>query len=104
MENVTEEAMLVGTKRKSPTADNGGTKKTRQASIRPIPALKFKNLSVGMSIVGAIKEIHDLELMVSLPNNLTGSVAITDISTEFREMIERITENDDEAENDMNQV
>jgi rRNA biogenesis protein RRP5 len=33
-----------------------------------------------MRIMGAVKEIHELNLIISLPNNLTGYVSIAEIS------------------------
>lgn len=71
-----------------------------------VPSLKFKNLVVGMSVLGAVKEVHDLEIVVSLPNNLTGSVAITEISRVITERVERVagaageTEDGDDSETD----
>lgn len=45
-----------------------------------------------MRILGAIKEIHDLNLVVSLPNNLTGYVSIAEISEKLSKNLEKIAE------------
>jgi len=41
--------------------------------------------------LGVIREIHDLELVVSLPNNLTGFVPITEISDLVSQAVEKAT-------------
>jgi len=43
-------------------------------------SLRFKTLATGTLVLCAIREIRDLELVVSLPNNLLGFIKITDIS------------------------
>lgn len=53
-----------------------------------------KKLSTGMTLLGAIKEINDLDLCVSLPNQLTGFVSITEISSKLTEQVERAAEPD----------
>lgn len=50
-----------------------------------------------MCILGAIKEINELELVISLPNGLTGFVSITEISEEISKIAEKVA-NDDEDE------
>ncbi|KAI8806617.1 hypothetical protein BJ742DRAFT_679848, partial [Cladochytrium replicatum] len=53
-------------------------------------------LSAGMSVLAAVKEVHDMEIVMSLPNQLTGYVSITEISNKITELVEKIAENDDE--------
>ncbi|KAI9142050.1 hypothetical protein BKA69DRAFT_1037920 [Paraphysoderma sedebokerense] len=57
--------------------------------------LKFNNLSVGMLLLGAIREIGELELVVSLPNQLTGHVAITEISDVISQQVEKFAQIED---------
>jgi rRNA biogenesis protein RRP5 len=53
-------------------------------------------------VVGAVKDIDDLELQVALPNHITGHVSITDMSAEITRMVELATQDDDE--DDENEV
>ena len=50
--------------------------------------------------MGIIKQVNELDLVVSLPNQLTGSVAITEISETMSTLIEQAVGNDDESENE----
>ena len=52
------------------------------------PTNTTKKLYVGMTLVGLIKEINDLDMSVSLPNQLTGFVSITDITSKMTELVE----------------
>ena len=95
---ISDEPMLVGGKRKSTMTAAAGAdvkkSKKQERGVATITALKFKQISKGMTLLCAVKEIHDLELIVSLPNNLTGSVAITNISSEIKELVEKIASED----------
>lgn len=82
-------------KRKSSLFDGSDAKKQKVS----IPhTLKYKNLVTGMTVLGAIKEIHDLELVVCLPNNLIGTVAITEVSDEISQKVETIANGEVEDE------
>lgn len=55
-----------------------------------------------MSLVGAIKEINELDLVVSLPNQLTGFVSITEISDWITRQVGLVAEaNDDDEEEEL---
>lgn len=87
----------MGGKRKSmmtEAASDVKKSKKQERNAPAISALKFKQISKGMTLMCAIKEIYDLELIVSLPNNLTGSVPITHISSEIKELVEKIASED----------
>jgi rRNA biogenesis protein RRP5 len=47
-------------------------------------------MNVGMKIFGQIVSILPLALIVSLPNQLYGHVPITNISSQFTELLERL--------------
>jgi rRNA biogenesis protein RRP5 len=51
-----------------------------------------------MRILGIIKEIHDLNLCISLPNNLTGYVSIAEISDELSDILEKIANEEEEED------
>ena len=42
----------------------------------------------GLLILGAVREISELELLVSLPHNMTGTVAISNVSDPVTEKLE----------------
>lgn len=66
-----------------------GAKKTgikkRKAKILEFP--RPKTLRPGSLLLGAVQEIHLLEVLVSLPYNMRGSVAITDVSDVVTELV-----------------
>ncbi|KAJ3219810.1 Protein RRP5, partial [Clydaea vesicula] len=63
-----------------------------------ISTLTFKKLSVGMTLLGVVKEINDLDLVISLPNQLTGFVAITEISDFITEKVENAAKIEEEED------
>jgi len=48
-----------------------------------------------MPILGAIREINDFGLVLDLPNQLVGRVALTEISDPITELIQKASESDD---------
>ena len=50
-------------------------------------SLAFQKLSVGMLMYGAVSEINEFELVVSLPHGLVGYVRPTDISPPYTESL-----------------
>ncbi len=50
--------------------------------------------------MGCIKEINDLDMTISLPNCMTGFVAITDISEWITQQVQEAAGGDDEDEDD----
>ncbi|RKP26790.1 hypothetical protein SYNPS1DRAFT_13679 [Syncephalis pseudoplumigaleata] len=65
-----------------------------------VTGLTFKRLATGTLLLGMISKISDLHLTVALPNNLTGRVAITEISTEITRRAEAAAEDEDDDEED----
>ena len=63
-----------------------------------IHSLTFKRLAVGMSVVGVVKQINELDLTVCLPNQLTGFVSITEISNRLTEKIQELANDSDEED------
>jgi rRNA biogenesis protein RRP5 len=59
-------------------------------------------LAIGTLLLGMISKISDLYLTVALPNNLTGRVAITEISSEITRRAEAAALEDDDEDEDMN--
>ncbi|KAJ3090994.1 hypothetical protein HK102_001993 [Quaeritorhiza haematococci] len=58
------------------------------SSITSADLLTFKRLNKGAKLLGAIREINDLDMVISLPDQLNGYVAITEISRAITEAVE----------------
>jgi len=86
-------------KRKSDVEENV-TESKKQKIDNTIRLLNYKRLQVGMCILGAIKEINELELVISLTNGLTGFISITEISEEISKIAEQVA-NDDADEDEL---
>ncbi|KAF8633036.1 hypothetical protein AX15_001626 [Amanita polypyramis BW_CC] len=57
-----------------------------------IEHLNYKRLSIGMKILGQIVAVHSLALIVSLPNQLYAHVPITNVSSQYTNMLEHMEE------------
>eukprot|EP00158_Paraphelidium_tribonemae_P009977 Partr_v1_DN29018_c1_g1_i2_m58987 putative programmed cell death len=95
-ENAMGETLAIGpaVKRKASTAGSSmgsSSKKKPKASIAIYP-LNFKSIKPGMSTLCAVKEIHDMELIVCLPFNLNAIIPLTQISPEITKIVEKIAE------------
>ncbi|XP_076815143.1 protein RRP5 homolog [Clavelina lepadiformis] len=51
-----------------------------EEKVAIVDYLQFKKLHEGMLLLGSVKEVHELELVISLPNFLVGYVKATKIS------------------------
>ncbi|KAJ3156683.1 rRNA biogenesis protein rrp5 [Geranomyces michiganensis] len=81
-------------------AKDGTVKKVRTDETTYAEALSFKRLNVGMTMIGAIKEINDLDLTISLPDQLTGYVSITEISDYVTAQVEKAAGDDDGSDDE----
>ncbi|KAK0129913.1 rRNA biogenesis protein rrp5 [Cadophora gregata f. sp. sojae] len=93
-------------KHKSKSKEKSKGKKGQEATeadeedVR-IEGLSYKRLVTGSLVLGQVSQISDLDIALSLPNNLTGYVPITSISDKITERIEAIAAdegNDEETE------
>jgi len=87
------------------------SKKTRSAKVATgeqaekrlrVDGLKFKRLAPGVLILSQITHISAQELVVDLPNNLTGIVPITNISAQFTKKLEALANAVDKEKEDEN--
>ncbi|EKD20395.1 uncharacterized protein L3040_004320 [Drepanopeziza brunnea f. sp. 'multigermtubi'] len=71
-----------------------------------IEGLSYTRIVPGSLVLGQVSQINDLDVALSLPNNLTGYVPITSISDKITERIEAIAaqEGEDEDETDLKDV
>ncbi|KAJ3043804.1 Protein RRP5 [Rhizophlyctis rosea] len=83
-------------RRRQEATDAPKVKKSR--NINNADPLSFKRINIGMTLLGCIKEINDLDLAVSLPNQLTGYVSITEISDHISAQVEKAANDEDEDE------
>lgn len=56
--------------------------------VHLINSIHLQKLVPGVLMLGAVLEIHEYEVLVSLPFNMRGSVAITDISDHMTKLLE----------------
>ncbi|XP_027658314.1 protein RRP5 homolog isoform X2 [Falco rusticolus] len=82
-------------KRKRSQRDQGKQKKFKADKIAPakdnvnIEPLVIEDLCEGMLLLGCIKEVSDYELVISLPNGLSGFVPVTQISDAYSKMLSK---------------
>jgi rRNA biogenesis protein RRP5 len=69
--------------------DSDTEKETKHKKIKLThDSLNFKRLAVGMTLFGVIKKLNQLDIEISLPNQLTGYINITEISDRMTELVE----------------
>uniref|UniRef100_A0A8B9N745 Protein RRP5 homolog n=1 Tax=Accipiter nisus TaxID=211598 RepID=A0A8B9N745_9AVES len=73
-------------KQKKFKADNIATAKDSVVNIEP---LTIEALCEGMLLLGCIKEVSDYELVISLPNGLSGFVPVTQISDAYSKLLSK---------------
>ncbi|KAM6391097.1 protein RRP5 homolog isoform 3-T3 [Pluvialis apricaria] len=82
-------------KRKRSQSDQGRQKKFKADKIAAakdnvnIEPLTIQALCEGMLLLGCVKEVSDYELVVSLPNGLSGFVPVTQISDAYSKMLSK---------------
>ncbi|KAH9270947.1 hypothetical protein BASA83_006903 [Batrachochytrium salamandrivorans] len=89
-------------KRQASSNDNkiSVAKKSKVDTPASVTLLSHKRLNVGMCMIGVIREINSLDLAVSLPNQLTGFVSLTEISEYISNQVEAAVDSDDEDDDD----
>ena len=64
-----------------------------------VEILTYRHLYVGMTLLGCVKRVDELELLVALPNGHTGHLALREISTRFQQQVDDfIAATSDEAD------
>lgn len=56
-----------------------------------------------MKVLGAIKEVNEYDLVISLPNGLSGFVHITHINEKVTEKLKEELQADDSSDNEVRQ-
>ncbi|RYP80067.1 hypothetical protein DL769_002641 [Monosporascus sp. CRB-8-3] len=89
------------TKKKSKGQKDAKSTKAHQGEDAvKVESLNYKRLVKGSLVLAQIAEINSLELVLSLPNNLTGHVPITAISDTLNERIAAEAEGDDDDDDE----
>ncbi|KAI0200473.1 hypothetical protein F4808DRAFT_460826 [Astrocystis sublimbata] len=88
-------------RKKSKKSKTSGTTQPAEDVVR-IESLNYQRLVKGSLVLGQITEIRPLQLILSLPNSLSGHVSITSISDALSERLSAEAEalDDDDNEND----
>jgi rRNA biogenesis protein RRP5 len=63
-----------------------------------IETLNFRKLKVGMQLLGAVREINELDLVVSLPNGLAGYVTLAEVSDVMADRVAAFVAKADESD------
>ncbi|XP_022789365.1 protein RRP5 homolog [Stylophora pistillata] len=63
-----------------------------------VETLTFKKVYVGMKVLGAIREVNEYDMVMSLPNGLSGFVHITNVNEKITERLKNILEVDESGD------
>ncbi|KAJ2276103.1 rRNA biogenesis protein rrp5, partial [Coemansia sp. RSA 451] len=88
-------------KKKSKKAAGSTVQLPEDERVNLVESLSLKKLSKGALVLGCIASIEELELRVSLPNGLLGTVPITSISPELTALVEKAAEAADDSDDAM---
>lgn len=94
-----EEAAAAEKSSKKKKAKQSGSPKIPGSGIK-IHSLSYKALSVGSMVLGRVTAITSKDVAVALPNNLTGYVPITAVSTKLNDRIEKVLREDPAEDED----
>ncbi|KAJ3021566.1 Protein RRP5 [Thoreauomyces humboldtii] len=101
---VEEKPKRVKKRRTEDTAAGESSKKARtEETTSYAEALSFKRLNIGMTMIGCVKEINDLDIAISLPDQLTGYVSIAEISEYVTKAVEKAAEDDSDEDDEGNE-
>ncbi|KAJ3102583.1 hypothetical protein HDU96_009589 [Phlyctochytrium bullatum] len=65
-------------------------------------SVSYKRLNVGMRFMGVVREVNDLDAVVALPNQLTGFVSLTELSSKLTSVVEEMANDEDDDDDDLN--
>ncbi|KAI1144125.1 nucleic acid-binding protein [Hypoxylon sp. FL0543] len=88
-------------RKKAKASQDGKPGKTHQSEeATKIESLNYKRLVKGSLVLGQVAEINPLEIVLALPNNLSGHVPITAISDALNERIAAEAADEEDEEGD----
>ncbi|KAL9983734.1 hypothetical protein ACROYT_G005955 [Oculina patagonica] len=71
-----------------------------KSKLKHVEPLTFKKLYVGMKVLGAIREVNEYDMVISLPNGLSGFVHITHINEKITERLKEVLQADDSKDDE----
>ncbi|KAF2808994.1 nucleic acid-binding protein [Mytilinidion resinicola] len=87
-----------GKKHKKSKADKKANAQLPEEPQLKIEGLSYKKLVIGSMVLGQVTQITSRDVVLALPNNLSGFIPLTAISDKFTSRIEQLLENDEEDE------
>ncbi|XP_064601057.1 protein RRP5 homolog [Liolophura sinensis] len=90
--------------KQNPKKQKLGTEASFTPNSGQIELLTHKMICSGMLTLAVVKEVRDYELVVSLPNNLTGTVAITAISDTYTELLQKVADQSLDTDEDVHSL
>ena len=82
-------------KKKKVKKDRKDGGKVSMFDVKAVPSLSYSQLSEGHVLLGFVSQVLEFELRVSLPNQLVGTVPITNISPAFTSRLRAAAEVED---------
>ncbi|KAF2746136.1 rRNA biogenesis protein-like protein RRP5 [Sporormia fimetaria CBS 119925] len=92
------EAAKKSKKRKSKKSKKTGAEE--KENVIRVESLSYKRLVQGSLVLGQVSEITARDLVLALPNNLSGFVPLTAISPQFTAKLEKLLEEDEQEDKD----
>ena len=94
-------------KRKKATGDSSTKvhkkrRSTNENKITHAHFLSYGSLAIGMTIVGAVKQVNELDLTVSLPNGLNAYLSLREVSDIMSELVDAYINADDDDSDEEN--
>jgi rRNA biogenesis protein RRP5 len=86
--------------RKSTAEKKGKANGVVEKQERRIEGLGYKRLVPGTIVLGQVTQITSRDVALALPNNLSGFVALTDVSDQLNQRVEKLLQEGPEGENE----
>ncbi|KAF2489783.1 rRNA biogenesis protein-like protein RRP5 [Lophium mytilinum] len=84
-----------GKKHKKSKADKKADAQLPEEPVLKIEGLSYKKLVIGSMVLGQVTQITSRDVVLALPNNLSGFIPLTAISDKFTSRIEQLLEKDE---------
>ncbi|KAB8360835.1 hypothetical protein FH972_024569 [Carpinus fangiana] len=96
-----EEGAKKKTKKRKTKSKDKNESEDKEPHFR-VEGLKTKHLQPGCSVLGQVSRLTAQEIVLDLPNNLTGTVSITAISKQLTARVQALVDKNEDSENDTN--
>ncbi|KAH8835223.1 nucleic acid-binding protein [Flagelloscypha sp. PMI_526] len=95
IDSLIKESKSKSKKSKTKTRESETSTKSK---LPRIDQLSYKKMTIGTRILGKIVSVQSLALVVSLPNQLYGHIPITNISSQYTALLEKVDEMEEDEE------